>query len=145
MHGFPDSAYLWEGVIEKLSDIPNQIIIPDCLGYAGTDKPAVTTLYAYKGQTDDLVDMLTRENVESCVIIGHDWGSALAQRTFLYHRQLFGAVILLNAGYTVPSANRFDLAAANDATERLLGYPQFFLLGVLYLTRCFSNNRRKTA
>lgn len=125
IHGFPDSAHLWSGVVASLCDLPNKIIIPDCLGYAGTDKPEDTNLYAYKGQADDLVDILNNENAKSTIIVGHDWGSALAQRTYLHHRELFSGVVLLNTGYMVPSNQPFDLSSINEFTEKTLGYPQF--------------------
>lgn len=125
IHGFPDSAHLWSDVVAELGDVPNKIIIPDCLGYAGTDKPKDTALYAYKGQADDLVDILDNEGVKSAIIIGHDWGSALAQRTYLHHRELFRRVVLVNTGYMVPSDQPFDLSAVNQDTESTLGYPQF--------------------
>lgn len=126
VHGFPDSAHLWKDVIRELGDkVPSQIIVPDCLGYAGTDKPTDTGLYSFHGQAADIVGILKHENVQSAVLIGHDWGSALAQRIYLHHRALFSALILLNTGYMVPSDQPFDLAAVNDATTKAFGYPQF--------------------
>lgn len=128
LHGFPDSAHLWMDVIAGLGDIPNKIIVPDCLGYAGSDKPEDTALYTYDGQAADLVDILHHEQVPdsaNTVFIGHEWGSALAQRTYLYHRKLVRGLVLVNTGYIVPSADMFDLAAVNAYTETALGYPQF--------------------
>jgi soluble epoxide hydrolase/lipid-phosphate phosphatase len=125
LHGFPDSAHLWSDVVAAICDLPNKIIVPDCLGYAGTDKPDKTSLYAYKDQADDLADILDSEGAKSTIIIGHDWGSALAQRTYLHRRELFSGVVLLNTAYMVPSTQRFDLAAINELTEKILGYPQF--------------------
>lgn len=125
IHGFPDSARLWVEVILALQNLPNKLIIPDCLGYGGTDKPEDTSLYAFKDQADDLVDILKNENATSTIIIGHDWGSAVAQRTYLHHRELFVGLILLNTAYMVPSDRPFDLAAVNELTERVWGYPQF--------------------
>ncbi|OAL53570.1 epoxide hydrolase [Pyrenochaeta sp. DS3sAY3a] len=125
LHGFPDSAHLWSAVLSHLTHLPNRLIIPDCLGYAGTDKPADTSLYAYSGQAQDLIDILDAEDVATSIIIGHDWGSALAQRTYLHHPERFSGVVLLNTAYMVPSPQRFDLGAVNEATTRTLGYPQF--------------------
>lgn len=125
VHGFPDSAHLWSAVVAELSDLPNKIIIPDCLGYAGTDRPLDTELYSYKGQADDLMNILNNENVGSTVIIGHDWGSALAQRAYLHRREIFSGMVLLNTGYMVPSRQAFNLKAVNDLTQKTLGYPQF--------------------
>lgn len=125
IHGFPDSARLWTGVVDALCDMPNKFIIPDCLGYAGTDKPDDTSLYAYQGQADDLAEILHNEKAEFTIIIGHDWGSVLAQRTFLYHRELFNGVVLLNLAYWIPSGEHFNLAVVNELTEKAWGYPQF--------------------
>lgn len=125
IHGFPDSARLWRDVIAKLGALPNKIIVPDCLGYEGTDKPSDTKLYAYKEQAADLVEILAAENAVSTVIIGHDWGSGIAQRVYLYYRELFSGVILLNVAYLIPATEPFDLAAANKLTESIFGYPQF--------------------
>ncbi|KAJ4177413.1 hypothetical protein NW767_014002 [Fusarium falciforme] len=125
IHGFPDSAHIWSDVISSLRDLPNKIIVPDCLGYAGTDKPDDTRLYAYRGQADEFADLLRNEHVDTAVIIGHDWGSPLANRTYLYHRELFSGVVLVNTGYILPSAQQFDLKALNEATTKSLGYPQF--------------------
>jgi soluble epoxide hydrolase/lipid-phosphate phosphatase len=125
LHGFPDSAHLWAGVIDKLADLSDRIIVPDCLGYAGTDKPTDTNLYAYKDQAEDLADILDSENIDDAIIIGHDWGSVLAQRTYLHKSHLFSGVVLVNIGYMVPSDEPFDLAVFNSYTEKNIGYPQF--------------------
>lgn len=125
LHGFPDSAHLWAGVIAALGDLPKKIIVPDCLGYAGTDKPVDSNLYAYKDQAEDLADILNNENAESTIVVGHDWGSALAQRLYLHKREMFSGMVLLNTGYMVPSEQRFDLAVINRLTEKTWGYPQF--------------------
>ncbi|KAL3469933.1 Alpha/Beta hydrolase protein [Aspergillus californicus] len=125
LHGFPDSAHLWAAIVANLHELPYKIIIPDCLGYGGTDKPPNTELFAYKDQAEDLYEILGTEDATSTIIIGHDWGSTLAQRTYLHKRELFSGVVLLNAAYVPPSAKPFDLAAVNTLTEELFGYPQF--------------------
>jgi pimeloyl-ACP methyl ester carboxylesterase len=125
IHGFPDSARLWAEVVAKLGGLPNQIIVPDCLGYEGSDKPKDTKLYAYKDQADDLAEILKAEKAQFTIIIGHDWGSVVAQRTYLHKRELFSGVILLNTAYMLPSDQPFDLAAVNELTNQAWGYPQF--------------------
>ncbi|GAB7352389.1 hypothetical protein MBLNU459_g2822t1 [Dothideomycetes sp. NU459] len=125
VHGFPDSAHLWSAVVAKLSDLPNKLIIPDCLGYAGTDKPEDTASYSYSHQANDLMDILDNEGARRTIIIGHDWGSVLAQRTYLHNRDRFDGVVLVNAGYMVPSSEPFDLASVNELTAKIFGYPMY--------------------
>jgi soluble epoxide hydrolase/lipid-phosphate phosphatase len=124
IHGFPDSAHLWKDVVAQLSGLPNKIIIPDTLGYAGTDKPTDTAAYNQKGQADDLSEILIKEGAQSSIIIGHDWGSSISQRTYLHHPELFSAVILLNVAYLPPGEQPFDLDTVNQFTEKIYGYPQ---------------------
>ncbi|KAK9777144.1 putative AB hydrolase-1 domain-containing protein [Seiridium cardinale] len=125
IHGFPDSAHLWRKVISELGTLPNKIIVPDCLGYGSTDKPTDTSKYAYHAQADDLADILGNEGAQFTIVIGHDWGSVLAQRTYLHKRELISGVALLNTAYMVPSDQPFDLATVNELTKREWGYPQF--------------------
>ncbi|OBT77548.1 hypothetical protein VF21_04576 [Pseudogymnoascus sp. 05NY08] len=115
LHGFPDSAHLWTGVIDELGNLPNKIIVPDCLGYAGTDKPTDTNLYAYKDQAEDIADILINENAKNTIIIGHDWGSAIAQRTYLHKRHLFSGVVLKVIGY--PQFSYWDFFISPDAAD----------------------------
>lgn len=125
VHGFPDSSGLWKDVIAKLGNLPNKIIVPDLLGYGRSDRPTNTELYAYNLQADDLAEILEAEQARHSIIIGHDWGSAISQRTFLHKRKLFVGIVLVNVGYMVPSEHPFDLASANEMTTKLFGYPQF--------------------
>lgn len=127
IHGFPDSAHLWKDVVAQLTDLPTKIVIPDTLGYGGTDKPTEVSCYVNKGQADDLAEIIHNEldGNRSAIIIGHDWGSALAQRTYLHHPNLFSGVVLLNVAYSPPSDKPLDLAALNAFTEKTYGYPRF--------------------
>ncbi|RYO19243.1 hypothetical protein AA0111_g10449 [Alternaria arborescens] len=38
-HGWPDHAEMWKVIAKRLIDTEFPIIIPDMLGYDGTDKP----------------------------------------------------------------------------------------------------------
>ncbi|RVX66937.1 hypothetical protein B0A52_09061 [Exophiala mesophila] len=125
VHGFPDSAHLWKNVIANLSDLPNKIVAPDVLGYVGTDKPTDISEYNHKGQANDLADIIAAENIESTIIIGHDWGSVIVQRTYLHHPDLFSAMILLNVHYMPPTHQKFDLDSVNDLTTKAYGYPVY--------------------
>lgn len=125
VHGWPDSAHLWRDVVARLSDLPNKILIPDTLGYAGSDKPTDTALYSVKGQADDMAEIIRAERAERTIIIGHDWGSSISQRTYLHHPELFSAVVLLNVAYIPPREEPFELARVNAMTAKIYGNPLF--------------------
>jgi len=125
IHGFPDSAHMWSDVVTQLSDLPYRVIVPDALGYGGTSKPTETSQYSYTGMSNDMLEILQAEEVDKVVIIGHDWGSGLAQRFYLHHPEFVTGIVLLNVAYLPPGENKFDLATVNNFTEQIFGYPQF--------------------
>lgn len=49
------------------------LIVPDLLGYGGTDKPTDVKDYKYSAMSADMIDIMNAENVEKVVAIGHDW------------------------------------------------------------------------
>ncbi|KIX08796.1 uncharacterized protein Z518_03453 [Rhinocladiella mackenziei CBS 650.93] len=109
----------------SFSDLPCRMIVPDLLGYAGTSKPTDISAYNFKGQADDLVEILKAEDISSVIIIGHDWGSVATQRFYLYHPEFVVGVVLMNVSYRPPTEEKFDLEAANELTTKMFGYPQF--------------------
>jgi soluble epoxide hydrolase / lipid-phosphate phosphatase len=125
VHGFPDSAHMWQDVVAKMSDLPYKVIIPDCLGYGGTDKPADPAEYKFSGMAADIVDIMETENVKQVIIIGHDWGAGLAARFYNHYPQLVAGMILLNVAYMVPTGQKWDLDALNASTKEAFGYPFF--------------------
>lgn len=75
LHGWPDNANLWQYVLPYLSSLNCKIVVPDLLGYAGTDKPTDLEAYNYRLMCQDMLDLLAAEGIEDNVItIGHDFG-----------------------------------------------------------------------
>lgn len=56
---------------------------------------------------------------------GHDWGSATAQRFYLYHKSRCVGLSILSLAYQVPSADAFHLEEQNKLTTKRFGYPQW--------------------
>jgi pimeloyl-ACP methyl ester carboxylesterase len=125
IHGFPDSAQMWSEVVDKLSDLPYRVVVPDCLGYAGTSKPSDLAAYKWSGQTADLREILQAEDINKVIVIGHDWGAILAQRFYQRYPELCAALVLLNISYRAPTEQKFDLDGWNALTEKRFGYPLY--------------------
>lgn len=125
LHGFPDSALMWSEVVDSLSDLPYRVVVPDCLGYAGTSKPTDVSLYKTSGQSADLVEILQAEDIKHVIVIGHDWGALLAQRFYNHYPEMCSGLVLCNVSYRAPTAEKFDLDATNAMTTQAVGYPIF--------------------
>jgi soluble epoxide hydrolase / lipid-phosphate phosphatase len=125
IHGFPDSALMWSEVVDALSDLPYRVVVPDLLGYAGTSKPSDVSAYKFSGQAADLLEILEAENIDSVIIIGHDWGAMLTCRFYNNYPERCSGMILCNVAYQSPSSEKFDLDAHNAMTKQRFGYPIF--------------------
>ena len=85
-------------------------------------------MYNYQQQANSLAQILDHESVpkeKSVIPVGHDWGSAVSQRFYLYHRKRCVGLSLLSLAYQIPSDQPFDLEKVNGLTEKRLGYPQW--------------------
>lgn len=124
-HGWPDEAALWHPIATRLlaANIPFKLIIPDLLGFGGSDKPSATEIYAHKHVTADLREIATAEDAAKVIAVGHDWGAMVAARFYNYHPDMVVGLILLNVAYAPPSADKFDLDAVNALTTQAFGYP----------------------
>lgn len=72
-HGWPDHAAMWKDVAGPLRSTKHPIIIPDMLGYDGTDKPTDPAAYKWDVMTKDLIEIIDNEGADKAISIGHDW------------------------------------------------------------------------
>jgi haloalkane dehalogenase len=79
LHGNPTSSYLWRNVLPRvgpLADGPAHRLAPDLIGMGQSGKPPIEYHFAdHARYLDGWFDALGLEDV---VLIGHDWGGALA-------------------------------------------------------------------
>jgi soluble epoxide hydrolase/lipid-phosphate phosphatase len=99
LHGFPSSAYDWRHQFDHLTTAGYGVLIPDLLGYGGTDKPLSVEQYAFANQSEHLVDILNEEGLHTVIGVGHDWGAGLLARFLNYHPDRFSAAAFLSSPY----------------------------------------------
>lgn len=99
IHGFPESWYSWRHQIPALADAGYRVAAPDMRGYGGSDKPFAIEAYAIKTMCADIGGLITALGAESAVVVGHDWGAAIAYRTALFHPERVRAVAGLGVPY----------------------------------------------
>jgi soluble epoxide hydrolase/lipid-phosphate phosphatase len=124
-HGWPDHAEMWKDVATSLRSTKHPIIIPDLLGYAGTDKPTDPAEYRWDRMTKDLIEIIDTEKASKVISIGHDWGSACAARLYNYNPTRVVGMVLLNVAYMAPGREPFSLDAVNAMTKQIFGYATF--------------------
>ncbi|KAF3770480.1 alpha/beta-hydrolase [Cryphonectria parasitica EP155] len=118
VHGWPDLSFGWRHQVPLLLSLGLEVIVPDCLGYGGTDAPQDLALYSLKSVCDDFAELVRQICGPDGQIIlgGHDWGGMLVWRFALWHPELLKGVFSICTPYVPPSPVFIDIP---DMIKRL--------------------------
>jgi haloalkane dehalogenase len=75
LHGNPSSSHLWRNVLPAV-DLPARLLAPDLIGMGRSGKPAIP--YRFADHARYLDAWFDRLGLDDVVLVGHDWGGALA-------------------------------------------------------------------
>jgi epoxide hydrolase 4 len=95
IHGFPDYWYTWRKQMEGLSD-KYQVVAIDQRGYNLSDKPEGVENYAIPLLVGDVIAVIKHFGKDKAIIVGHDWGGAVAWALALGAPQYVDRLIILN-------------------------------------------------
>ncbi len=123
-HGFPELAYSWRHQVAALSDAGWRVAAPDMRGYGGTDAPAAADQYTLLHLVGDMVDLVRVLGETQAVVVGHDWGAAVAWHCALLRPDLFRAVAGLSVPYAPPG--KVDLISSLEQAGITDFYMQYF-------------------
>ncbi|KAK2466015.1 hypothetical protein APHAL10511_001656 [Amanita phalloides] len=125
LHGMPDAWYGWRYQIGPWVRKGARVIVPDMLGYGGTDKPKDPAEYSPKKICDDLAALLDVLQVTRAVVIGHDWGAFIASRFALWYPHRILALVMMSVPFTPPSPAFMSVQEMADRAPHL-GYQVYF-------------------
>ncbi|KAF4581918.1 epoxide hydrolase [Ophiocordyceps camponoti-floridani] len=92
-HGFPDLGFGWRYQVPFLMRLGLRVVVPDMLGYAGTDCPSDLGQFSRKSISDDVKELAGLLVGDGPIILGgHDWGGLLVWRIAMWHPKLVKAV-----------------------------------------------------
>jgi pimeloyl-ACP methyl ester carboxylesterase len=98
-HGFPELWYSWRHQLTALAEAGYHAVAPDQRGYGQTDRPEAIEDYHVFKLAADMVGLVDALGEEKAVIVGHDWGAAVAWHCALLRPDVFSAVVLLSVPY----------------------------------------------
>ncbi|OQW33472.1 MAG: hypothetical protein A4E19_03495 [Nitrospira sp. SG-bin1] len=97
LHGFPESAVSWRHQIDPLARAGYRVWAPDLRGYGGTTQPTGMDAYHIEALMDDVSGLLDIAQVQSAILIGHDWGGIIAWYYAMRHTDRVNALVIVNA------------------------------------------------
>ncbi|MFG2941514.1 alpha/beta fold hydrolase [Streptomyces sp. NPDC048282] len=100
VHGFPECWYSWRYQLPALAAAGYRAVAVDVRGYGRSFRPAGTDAYRMVELVEDNAFVVRALGAESAVVVGHDWGAAIAANSALLRPEVFRAVGLLSVPYT---------------------------------------------
>ncbi|MFE6224539.1 MULTISPECIES: alpha/beta fold hydrolase [unclassified Streptomyces] len=80
LHGFPDSHRLWRHQVPALNAAGFRTVAPTLRGFDGSDRPeGGHEAYHPAKHVGDVLELLAKLDVGRFHLVGHDWGSGVAQ------------------------------------------------------------------
>lgn len=98
-HGFPELGYSWRHQLQPLAEAGYRAVAPDQRGYGRSERPAAVEAYDMIQLTTDIVGLVAALGETEAVIVGHDFGSMVAQSCALLRPDLFKALALMSVPY----------------------------------------------
>jgi pimeloyl-ACP methyl ester carboxylesterase len=96
LHGFPEFWYGWRNQIEPLAQAGYRVLAPDQRGYNLSDKPQAVSAYRIEILAADVVGLIQALGRERALLVGHDWGAAVAWHTAIHYPQAIAKLGILN-------------------------------------------------
>lgn len=118
LHGFPDTARLWQSQIAALRGAGFRAIAPDLRGRGRSERPARTSDYALPAIVSDVTGIMDALGIERAHVVSHDWGAGVAWALASTAPQRVDHLVAISVGF--PGAGPPDLEALQKAWYRLL-------------------------
>lgn len=96
LHGFPEFWYAWRKLLPELGR-DFLAVAPDMRGYNLSSKPAEVEKYDIRLLVGDVVALIQHLGAESCCLVGHDWGGAVAWGVAIAAPQAVQKLVIVNA------------------------------------------------
>jgi pimeloyl-ACP methyl ester carboxylesterase len=125
LHGFPELGYSWRHQLPVLADLGYRAWAPDLRGYGKTrPRPTRRRDYRIPLLVDDVAALIDAASPSEAVLIGHDWGGALAWYTAIQQIRPLDKLVVMN----IPHPTRFQQGLHTFRQIRKSWYVAFFQL-----------------
>ncbi|MFV9507188.1 MAG: alpha/beta fold hydrolase [Oscillochloridaceae bacterium umkhey_bin13] len=122
LHGFPEFWYAWRHQITALAE-DFTVVVPDQRGYGASDRP--NWGYEVDVLVADLLGLIEALGHTNALLVGHDWGGAVAWAAAIAYPHRFTRLVIMNAPHPVVFGRHLR---HNPVQQRRSWYMGFFLL-----------------
>ncbi|MFP4008130.1 MAG: alpha/beta fold hydrolase [Spirulinaceae cyanobacterium] len=121
LHGFPEFWYSWRHQIPEFADA-YKVVALDLRGYNESDKPQEVEAYRMAELMRDVAGVIRGLGYERCILVGHDWGGAIAWSFAYEHPEMVKQLIIMN----LPHPAIFSESLRQNPQQLLRSWYVFF-------------------
>jgi len=97
LHGFPEGAFAWDEVLERLAG-KVVAVAPDLRGFGRSSAPTAVEAYQARALVQDIVALIERSGRAPIdLLVAHDWGGAVAWNLAAARPDLVARLMILNS------------------------------------------------
>src|SRR4051794_13802916 len=108
LHGWPQHWWIWRRVMPDLAKT-HRVYAPDLRGFGWSDAPAGR--YSKMGLACDVERLLDELGIDTCTLVGHDWGGYVAFLTAIRAPERVDRLVGFSIIHPWPKPSRIDPAA----------------------------------
>jgi pimeloyl-ACP methyl ester carboxylesterase len=96
LHGFPESSFSWRHQLPLFAKLGYRAWAPDLRGYGKTSRPIGVAEYTMDKLMADIAALIDASGAREVILVGHDWGGAIAWSFAMSGQRPLERLIILN-------------------------------------------------
>jgi epoxide hydrolase 4 len=124
LHGFPEGAFVWDGLLEHFSRQGYRCIAPNLRGFEKSSSPLDAAQYRAKHLVQDIAALIAIESPGQplACLVAHDWGGAVAWNLANQMPQLLHKLCIVNSPHPGTFLRELKHSAAQQAASAYMNF-----------------------
>jgi pimeloyl-ACP methyl ester carboxylesterase len=102
LHGLSANHTTWDNLVQELNRFQLNILLLDLRGHGHSDKSKKRNLYKIPVFTEDLKEIIEKENLSQIILFGYSFGGFIALDYTIKYPKSVATLILISANHTNP-------------------------------------------
>ena len=134
LHGFPEHAISWRFQMPLLAKLGYRVLAPNLRGYGNSSRPLGIANYTLDKLIADIAGLIDAAQARKVVLIGHDWGGAIAWEFAIHKVRELDRLIILNAPHPALFAKHFRAGSQRRRSWYMAVFQVRFIADWLFRT-----------
>src|SRR5919108_1230389 len=96
LHGYPESSFMWSGVMPAVADAGWRAVAPDLAGFGDSPPDPPGT---WERRVESVERFRSELGIERCALVVHDWGGLIGLWWACEHPEAVRALVISSSGF----------------------------------------------